>query len=97
MKIVCMFPENRDKGGLMQLEEAYAVNIMKLVEYVDRKEDPLIQIARTHKHNINSARLQTASCLKTAVQRGTRQTKESTAKRKQKKYGEGCMDNCHVT
>jgi len=26
----------------MQLEEAYAVKIKKLVEYVDRKEDPLI-------------------------------------------------------
>jgi hypothetical protein len=27
--------------GLMQLEGAYAVEIIKLVEYVDRKEDPL--------------------------------------------------------
>jgi hypothetical protein len=29
--------------GLMRLEEAHAVEITKLVEYVDRKEDPLIQ------------------------------------------------------
>jgi len=67
----------------MQLEEANAVNITKLVEYVDRKEDPLIQIARIHQHNINSARLQTASCLKTAVQRGTRQMKDSIAGERQ--------------
>jgi len=80
----------------MQLEEAYAVNITKLVEYVDRNKDHLIQIARTHQHNINSARSQTASCLKTAVQRGTRQMKDSIAE-KTKKDGKGCMDNCHVT
>jgi hypothetical protein len=35
-------------GGLMQLEAADAVEITKLVEYVDRKEDPLIQVVRTH-------------------------------------------------
>jgi hypothetical protein len=28
--------------GLMQLEAAHAVEITNLVEYVDRKEDPLI-------------------------------------------------------
>ena len=32
----------------MQLEAAHAVEITKLVEYVDRKEDPLIQVVRTH-------------------------------------------------
>jgi hypothetical protein len=63
----------------MQLEEANIVNITKLMEYVGRKEDPLIQTARTHQHNINSARLQTASCLKTAVQTGKSQMKYSIA------------------
>jgi hypothetical protein len=40
----------RKQGGRdqIQLEEAYRVKITKLVEYVDRKEDPLIQIVRTH-------------------------------------------------
>jgi len=46
-----------------------------LLEYVDRKEDPLIQTARTHQHNINSAALQTAKCLKKELQKGTRQIK----------------------
>jgi hypothetical protein len=44
----------------MQLEEAYAIEITKLVECVDRKEDPLIQNVGTHQHNINSATLETA-------------------------------------
>ena len=32
--------------------------IIKLVEYLDRKEDPLIQVVRTHQHNNDSAVLQ---------------------------------------
>jgi len=35
----------------MRLEAAHAVKIIKFVEYVDRKEDPLIQVVRTHQHN----------------------------------------------
>jgi len=55
----------RKQGGraLMQLEAANAVEITKLVEYVDRKEDPLIQVVRTHQHNTDSAVLETARCL----------------------------------
>ena len=68
MSIACMFPENREEGGLMQVEEAYIVEITKLVEYADWKEDPLIQTVRTHQHNINSAVLQTDKRLKTEVQ-----------------------------
>jgi len=37
----------------VQLEEAYEIDITKLVEYVDSKEDPLIQIVITHQQNIN--------------------------------------------
>jgi len=70
----------------MQLEEAYAVEITKMVKYVDRKEDPLIQIVRTHQYNINSAVLQTAKCLKTKVQRGTRQIKESIAEKTKERW-----------
>ena len=55
----------------MQLEAAHAVEITKLVEYVDRKEDPLIQVVRTHQHNADPAVLQTARCLRTGVQRET--------------------------
>jgi undecaprenyl pyrophosphate synthase len=64
--IACMFYENGGRG-LVQLE-AYAVEITKLVEYVDSKEDPLIHVVRLHQHNINSEVLQTAKSLKTEVQ-----------------------------
>jgi hypothetical protein len=68
---------NQGGRGLMKLEVAYAVEITNLAEYIDRKEDPLIQIFRTHHHNTNSAMLQTAKCLKTEVQRETRKMKNS--------------------
>ena len=46
---------SRKRGGrgLMQLEAAHAVEITKLMEYVDRKEDPLIQVVRTQ-HQLSS-------------------------------------------
>jgi hypothetical protein len=34
----------------MQTEVAYAAEIMKLVEYMENKEDPLIQTVRTHQY-----------------------------------------------
>jgi hypothetical protein len=69
----------------------------KLLEYVDRKEDPLIQVVRTHQHNIDSAVLQRARCLKTEVQREKRKMKDSIAEKTKDGMGRGCMDNCHAT
>jgi len=65
----------------MQLEEAYTVEIIKLVEYVDRKEDPLTQNVRKHQHYSNSAVLQRTGCLKTEVWRGTKQVHDSIAEK----------------
>jgi hypothetical protein len=45
----------------MQVEGAYIAETVNLVEYVENKEDPLIQIWRTNQHNTNSALLQTAN------------------------------------
>jgi len=70
----------------MQLEEDYAVEITKLVKYVDRKEDPLLHIVRRHLHNINSAVLQTARCLKTEGQRGVRKLNDSIAKKTKERW-----------
>ena len=82
----------------MQLEEeVYAVEITKLVEYVDSKEDPPIQNVRMHPHFINSAMLQTARRFKTEVQRGTRQIKDSIADKMKDGKGQGRMNNSHVT
>jgi len=72
--------------GLMQLEAAHAVEITKLVEYVDRKEDPLIQVVRTHQHNTDSAVLQRARCLKTEVQKETRKVKDSIAEKTKERW-----------
>jgi hypothetical protein len=82
-------PRKQGRRGLMQLEAPHAVEITKLVEYVDRKEDPLTQIVRTHQHNTDSTVLQTARCLKT-VQRETRKMKEIiTEKIKERWHGKG--------
>ena len=41
-------PRKQGGRGLMQLEEAYAAETSKLVEYADSKGDPLIQNVRMH-------------------------------------------------
>lgn len=64
----------------MQLEEAYIIEITKLMEYVDSNEDPLIQIVRMHQHNTSSV-IQTARSLKRELQRGTRQIKDNVAEK----------------
>jgi hypothetical protein len=61
--------------GLMQVEGAYIAETVSLVEYVESKEDPLIQIVRTHQHNTNSALLQTANKFKKSFQSETKQIK----------------------
>ena len=90
-------PRKQGGRGLMQLEAAHAVEITKLVEYIDRKEDPLIQVVRTHQHNTDSAVLQTARCLKTEVQKERRKMKDTIVEKTKDGTGRGCMDNCHVT
>jgi len=72
--------------GLMQLEAAHAVEITKLAEYVDRKEDELIQVVRTHQHNTDSAVLHRARCLKTEVQKETRKIKDSIAEKTKERW-----------
>jgi len=85
--IDCLYVPRKQGGrGLMQLEEAYAAEITKLVEYVYSKEDPLIQIVRTHQHNMKLAVLQTARLLKIELQRGTRQIKDRLAKKTKERW-----------
>jgi ubiquinone biosynthesis protein UbiJ len=56
------------------------------VECVESKEDPLMQTVGTHQNNINSAMLQRARRLKTELQRGTRQIKNSIAEKIKEKW-----------
>ena len=82
----------------MQLEAARSVEITILVEYVGRKEDPLIQVVRTHQHNTDSAVLQTARCLKAEAQRETRKMKDYIAeKTKERRHGRKMHGQLHVT
>jgi hypothetical protein len=48
----------------MKVEGAYTAETLSLVEYVESKEDPLIQIVTIHQHNTNSALLQTGNKFK---------------------------------
>jgi hypothetical protein len=60
--------------------------ITKLTEYAESTEDPLIQIVRTHQNNTKSAMVQTARSLRTELQRGTRQTKDSIAEKTKERW-----------
>jgi hypothetical protein len=90
-------PRKQGGRGLMQLEAAHAVEITKLMEYVDRKEDSLIQVVRIHQHNTDSAVLQTARCLKAEVQRETKIKDSIAEKTKERWHGKRMHGNCHET
>jgi hypothetical protein len=79
-------PRKQAERGLLQLEAAHAIEITKLVEYVERKEDPLplTQVIRTHQH-IDPTELQTVRRLKAEVQRETRDIKGSIAEKNKRK------------
>jgi hypothetical protein len=56
------------------------------VEYVDRKEHPLKEVVRTHQHNIHSAVLQRARCLKTEVQREKEKMKDNIVEKTKERW-----------
>ena len=62
------------------------------MEYVESKESPLMQAVRMQQY-INSAMLELARCLKTKLQKGTRQAKDSKAEKMKDDEGRGCTDN----
>jgi hypothetical protein len=75
----------------MQVEETYIIEITKLMEYVDNTEGPLIQIVRTHQNNTKSAIVQTARSLRTELQKGTREIKDSIAEKTKERWREKRM------
>jgi hypothetical protein len=90
----CLYVTRKQRGrGLTQLEGAHAVEITKLVEFVDSKADPLIQIVRTHQHT------STQQCYRQLDASRQKYRVESIAQKTIKKNGKGrgYMDNCHVT
>jgi hypothetical protein len=66
-------PKKGGGRGLMQIEGACIADVMKLVEYVESKADPLIQVVRTHQHHTNSTLLQIVEDFKNYFQSGTKQ------------------------
>jgi len=65
---------------------------VKVMGYVGNKEDPPIQIVRTHQHHTNPTLLQTVKNFKKSVKTEVKQIKI------QKEYGKrkGCRDNFHI-
>jgi hypothetical protein len=62
----------KDGGrGLMQIEGAYITEIIKLKEYVEHTQDPLMQIFRTHQHSTSSTLFHTATNLQKSLQSDT--------------------------
>jgi hypothetical protein len=87
MQIACTYVPTKQGGrAVLLLEASHPIEITKRVEYVERKEDPLIQAVRTHQHNIDPAVLHTARRLKTEVQRETIQIKDSIAEKNKKMW-----------
>jgi hypothetical protein len=72
----------------MQVEGAYIAETVNLVEYVESTEDSLIQIVRTHQHNINSALLQTDNKFKKSFQSETKQMKNIITQNIKRKWDE---------
>jgi hypothetical protein len=65
--------------GLMQVEGAYTAETVKMVEYVESKDDPLKQIVGTHQHNTDSTLFQTVNIFKKSFQRESKQIKTMIA------------------
>jgi hypothetical protein len=66
---------HRKEGGreLMQVEGAYIAEVTKLMDYVESKEDPLVEIVRTHNQNTSSTLLQAVRIFKKSFQNETKQ------------------------
>jgi hypothetical protein len=55
--------------------------------YVESKEDPPIQIVRTHQHHTNSTLLQTVKYSKNSLQSKTRRIKDTKSSENEKQVG----------
>jgi hypothetical protein len=76
-----LYDPRKDGGrGLMQIEGAYVTEVIKLKEYVEHTEDPLMQIIRTHQHNTSATLFHTATSLQKSLQSDMKQIKTTIAK-----------------
>jgi hypothetical protein len=68
----------------VQLEEPYIVQVPKLMEYVDSKEGPVIQVDGMHQYSTYWTLGQPAASLRAELQRDTRQIEDKTAQKKER-------------
>jgi hypothetical protein len=59
----------------MQLEGVHIAGTIKLAEYVESKENPLIKVVRTYQYNTNITPFQTLNRFKKSLQRETKHIK----------------------
>jgi hypothetical protein len=78
--------KKKDGRGLMQIERAYTAQTIKMDQYVECKEDPLMQIVRTHQRNTNSTLFPTATNFKKPLQIDTKQIKNTTAQNMKERW-----------
>ena len=79
-------PTKQGERGLMQLAGSPCSMNYKIGGICKKQQNPLIQTAQRHQHNINSAILQTARHLKTELQRGTRRMKDNMAEKTKERW-----------
>jgi len=80
-------PRKQGGRGQMHLEEAYAILVMKLMEYVDSKEDPLTQIISTHQDNkLNSWKPRERNTTRKKTNKGHRSKEDKINKERKKMH-----------
>jgi hypothetical protein len=70
----------------MQIEGAYITEVIKLKEYVEHTDDPLMQIVSTHQHNTSSTLFHTATNLQKSPQSDTKQIKTTIARKLKERW-----------
>jgi hypothetical protein len=74
-----LYPTQKRRRGMLQVEGTYITEMIKLMEYVDQ-DHPLIQKLLGHTNiNTNLTLFQTVSNFKTSFQRETKQTEDIIA------------------
>jgi hypothetical protein len=72
--LLCV-PRKDGGRGMMQIQGAYITEVIKIKEYVEHTEDPLMQIVRTHQHNTSSTLFHTATNPRKSLQSDMKQIK----------------------
>jgi hypothetical protein len=75
--ITFLFNNNNNNNA----DGAYITKVIKLKEYVEHTDDPLMQIVRTHQNNTSSTLFHPATNLQKSLQSDTKQIKTTIARK----------------